>query len=434
MMNHATVRTAAAMALLMAAMVPPAQAQIGVPQVQVPLPQLPVQLPPLVPAAAGALQAPLQTLRQARQTRIRALLRDNPATLEADPEGAPLRRAELLAFAPSEAALQAAQAAGFQLLRRQSLDLIGEVVVLGAPPGITTPRALTQLRALDPGGSYDYNHVYVQSAAATPSHITANAAPVATPDASGARIGLIDGGVDSSHPALLHAAVTRSGCSDQPRPTAHGTAVASLLVGNAPGFHGAAPGARLFAADVYCGEAAGGAVDRLAEAFATLLRQQVSVINISLVGPRNVTLERLVQSVLARGVIVVAAAGNDGPAAPPLYPAAFAGVVAVTAVDARRKVLPEACRGAHIQFAAPGSTMMAADAQQSWTAVRGTSFAAPLVTGLIALLQAGQNPTDNQNVLQRLSQSAIDLGRRGRDPVYGYGLVGESMRVAAVSR
>jgi len=93
MMNHATVRTAAAMALLMAAMVPPAQAQIGVPQVQVPLPQLPVQLPPLVPAAAGALQAPLQTLRQARQTRIRALLRDNPATLEADPEGAPLRRA-----------------------------------------------------------------------------------------------------------------------------------------------------------------------------------------------------------------------------------------------------------------------------------------------------------------------------------------------------
>lgn len=417
-------------ALLMAAM-RPATAQIGIPPVQLPLPDLPAPLPaPLpavLPAANEALQAPVQTLRQARQAGIRILLRDNRDILEADPAGAPLRRAELLAFSPSAAALQAATAAGFELLRRQPLDLLGEVVVLRAPPGTTTRRALAQLRALDAGGSYDYNHLYLQSGAAASAGVHPGIA--ATPArADGARIGLIDGGIDPAHPALAHAAVTRSGCQDRALPSAHGTAVASLLVGDAPDFHGAAPGAQLFAADVYCGQATGGAVDELAAAFATLLRQRVTVINISLVGPRNAALEQLIRAVQSRGVLIVAAAGNDGPAAKPLYPAAFPGVVAVTAVDAQRRVLPEACRGAHVQFAAPGAAMLAADAHQGYVTVRGTSFAAPLVTGLLAALQLRPG-ADNQAVVQQLAQGAVDLGRRGRDPLYGFGLVGEELRV-----
>ena len=64
--------------------------------------------------------------------------------------------------------------------------------------------------------------------------------------------------------------------------------------------------------------------------------------------------------VVARGCLVVAAVGNDGPAARPLYPAAWPGVVGVTGVDARGRVLAEAERGVQVKFAAPGADMVAA--------------------------------------------------------------------------
>src|SRR6201999_3074847 len=98
-------------------------------------------------------------------------------------------------------------------------------------------------------------------------------------------------------------------------PEAHGTAVASLMIGRSPRFHGAAPGSDLYAADVYCGLPTGGAVDAVADALAWLVRERVPVINVSLVGPPNAMLESVVRMVIARGHVVVAAVGNDGPAA-----------------------------------------------------------------------------------------------------------------------
>src|SRR5207245_7526152 len=90
------------------------------------------------------------------------------------------------------------------------------------------------------------------------------------------------------------------------------------------------------------------------EAFGWLAREHVPVINVSLVGPPNAMLAAIVRDVLSRGYLVVAAVGNDGPAAPPLYPAAWPGVIGVTAVDARQRVLVEAGRGPQVKFAAPG--------------------------------------------------------------------------------
>jgi len=142
-------------------------------------------------------------------------------------------------------------------------------------------------------------------------------------------------------------------------PAAHGTAVASLLVGRATEFHGVLPSAELYAADVYCGAPTGGAVDALAGAFGWMVRERIAVINVSLVGPDNAVLARIVASLTARGYAIVAAVGNDGPAAPPLYPASYPHVIGVTGVDAQHRVLVEAARGAQVMFAAPGADMAA---------------------------------------------------------------------------
>jgi len=243
------------------------------------------------------------------------------------------------------------------------------------------------------------------------------------------KVGLIDGGIETLHPLLRDAGVHAWGCGGTKIPSAHGTAVASLLVGRSERFRSAAPGATLYAADVYCNDPIGGSIEAVAVALAWLLGQEVPVVNISLVGPANRTLEQVVRRASARGMLLVAAVGNDGPAAPPLYPAAYPQVVAVTAVDVRGQVIPEACRGPHVAFAAPGAEMAVASLGGTpYTTARGTSFASPLVAGLLAMsMRRSDTMTANQAVAA-LARSAVDLGAAGRDPVYGHGLVGRELR------
>jgi subtilisin family serine protease len=186
----------------------------------------------------------------------------------------------------------------------------------------------------------------------------------------------------------------------------------------------------LLAADVYCDQATGGAVDDIVQAIAWLARERVAVINISLVGPPNRALEHAVQALIKRGHLLVAAVGNDGPAAPPLYPASYAGVVGVTGVLPSRRVLPEAAQGSQVMFAAPGAELAVARTGGGYLSARGTSYAAPLVAGLLAEWLSTPEPAAAVAALARLADAAQDLGAAGRDPVYGLGLVGEGARIA----
>lgn len=410
----------------------PAVGQVVVPPVQLP----DVPLPPtqeLNRTVNGLLRsADPQQLRELRRLRIRELLRTNRTALESDPRGAPILRSEVIALSPSPEALDRARAAGFGIGRTRTLEgLDATIVVLQAPPGLSTRRALQRLRETDPAGVYDFNHIYMNSGTVAAAAGNVPPAPVAGESVvtvKGARVGLIDGGVQRSHPVFREISLHEHGCAAGNVPSAHGTAVASLLVGRSEHFSGAAAGAELYAADVYCGMATGGAVDAVADAFAWLARERVPVINISLVGPANGLLEQVIRLVTTRGHIVVAAVGNDGPGAPPLYPAAYPAVVAVTGVDAHRRVLLEACRGKHVDFAAPGSDMSAAGLDTEFALVRGTSFAAPVAAGLFArqLIELDK-PHADAAVAMLLSQ-AIDLGSRGPDKVYGNGLVGDALR------
>ncbi len=421
-----------------------AAAQVGLPSVRLPqvpgvtLPDLPAAAVPLdidKSAAALAGEVDVRRLRELRALRIRELLRRHRDVLEADPHGAPIVRGEVLALSPSAAALQAAGGAGFSVVREHSFTELGTRLVVLHATG-STARALLRLQELDPAGVYDFNHVYTDSgavraadmSAAQPAQRDGGVTRAAEADGVAAvRLGLIDSGVDVTHEVFSGIRVQRHGCATAV-PAEHGTAVASLMVGRASAFHGAAPGAALYAVDVFCGLPTGGAVDSVAEAFAWLLHEQVPVINVSLVGPPNRTLADIVQNVLARGHLVVAAVGNDGPAAPPLYPAAWPGVVGVTAVDARQQVLVEAQRGAQVKFAAPGADMAAARPHQAYALVRGTSFASPIVAGLLALELHTPDQAAAQQAVATLARRALDLGAPGLDPVYGYGLVGADLR------
>jgi subtilisin family serine protease len=379
----------------------------------------PVQLPVQVPALPGVERAVGNTLRElagVRALRAERLLRANRATLDRDPRGDVIVRAEVVAVDITPAALDKALAAKFRVLRSQDFaDLGVRLTVLQTPAGMSATRGLKRLRKLDPQGVYDYNHVYFDSGDEPPgaaSPTTAAAAPAST--GSALRIGLIDGGIDAQHQSFRGLRLHRFGCGGAAVPSVHGTAVASILVSRRNV-------GELFVADVYCGEPTGGAVDAVAAAFGWMARERVAVINVSLVGPRNALLERVVRTLLARGHVVVAAVGNDGPAAPPLYPASYEGVVGVTGVDAQHRVLIEAGRGKQVDFAALGANLnAAAKAPDQYSPVRGTSFAAPLVAAMLVELQAPDLPQREQ-LLQRLSGEARDLGKPGRDDVYGAG-------------
>jgi hypothetical protein len=418
----------AAAAVLLAA---PAQAQLrlpgglgslpGTPALAAPL-QAPSRLPELQPG-----DVPLQALRRRA---VDNLLGRQAARVEADPAGEPVRRGELIVLSPTAALLSAAQAQGFRMLREQRFEPLDlHSVVLAPPAGLSTREGFERLRALDPSAEIEFQHLYTRSGELGPSP-AASGARLEAP--ASRRVGLIDGGIDRTHPALRAAQLQLSGCDGVPAPSPHGTAIASLLVGRDAAFTGMLAGrSTLYAADVYCGHEAGGSVESVVQALAWMASEQVAVINVSLVGPPNRLLERAVHGLAERGHLVVAAVGNDGPNAPPLYPAAYAPVVGVTAVAPSRRVLPEAARGPHVAFAAPGSDLAVAQSgSTSYAVARGTSFAAPFVAGLLADELPTPDAAAARRAVARVAARATDLGEPGRDPVFGWGLVAEQARNA----
>ena len=382
--------------------------------------RLPVQLPSLpLPTLQQTLGVPNQALSDVRRQATALLIRNNRRLIEADPNGEPTVRGEVLAMAIDDAMLSRWAARGFSIDHIETIPAANlRVVVLKVPAGVSTRKALRELRDADTQGVYDYNHIYLGSglAAAAGAADADAAAPGAEPPQPRMRVGLLDSGVDDTHPAFRASVIHAWGCAGKRVPSAHGTAVGSLLVAHV--------GGELYAADVYCGEPTGGSVDIIVAALGWMAEEQVAVINVSLVGPKNLLLERIVGALIARGHLIVAAVGNDGPAAPPLYPAAYPGVVGVTAVDAHRRVLIEAERGPQVMFAALGADLKAAALNHGYVPVRGTSFAAPAVAALLAPAVSTPDRKTVLDAIDALAKRAVDLGAPGKDLTYGFGLVG----------
>lgn len=276
----------------------------------------------------------------------------------------------------------------------------------------------------------DLNHIYtagIQAGESAGQGILPRAAvdfPADT-EAMPLRIGMIDSQVDTSHPALRNANIVAHSFAAEGAlaPTFHGTAIASILVGNGGGYVGIAPSSEVFAASVFEQDPERGEIAStvsLVKALDWLIASGVDVINISLAGPPNRLLEAALQRASESDVIILAAAGNGGPVAQPMYPAAYNTVVAVTAVDADGKIFRLANRGDYLDIAAPGVEVRHADSAGGFTSSSGTSFAVPFAATAVARLRQLQ-PADD--ALEMLCRTAEDLGPPGRDSIYGFGLL-----------
>lgn len=400
-------------------------AQLGLPSLGVPDVLAPVN------DAAGRLSlpditrlAPVEAARalvNARLERLTAIVQQNPQDLEFDDTRYPAVRGVILATGLTEAQIERLRAAGFEPAPQDVEGLDLGFTQLRAPKGQSLARAIRQARKVAPNARMASNPIYFQSGGT----MLAGGGTVAGASLAGAgrAVGLIDGGV-GRHPALNGPIEQRGFARGAPAASGHGTAVASLIVGDGP-VRGAAPGASLLVADIYGRDPAGGNAIAIARALGWMASKSVRVVTVSLVGPDNPLLSGAIQAARRKGMIVVAAVGNDGPAAPPAFPASYEGVVSVTGVDGRNRALIEAGRALHLDYAAPGADMVAANINGQASRVRGTSFAAPFVAGR---LYRHLEQKSLAAALVALSAEARDLGKKGPDKVFGRGLVCETCR------
>jgi subtilisin family serine protease len=172
----------------------------------------------------------------------------------------------------------------------------------------------------------------------------------------------------------------------------------------------------------------GGTADRtdvtsLVTAIEALAERSVRVINMSLSGSANEVLQKAMAVARAKGIVIVAAAGNNGAGAEPSYPAVYPGVVAVTAVDHVLNVYRRATRGPYVDLAAPGVNVWTASAQGTGSLKTGTSYAGPFVSAAAGVPLALRPDLDTKSVQARLEEATLDLGQPGQDPTFGFGLI-----------
>lgn len=329
---------------------------------------------------------------------------------------------------------------GFLVTQAAQSDLLSEQInrVL-APQGLGPTAALREVSRLAPEATGARNDLFLRSPVGTyqpqgepcgesckPFALT-SWTPVFLTCALAAPIGVVDTGVDLSHPALAGAEIeieTVRRADRRPSDRAHGTGVVSLFVGQ-PGSRvvGIAPRAKVIAVDVFHRVGNTDATDAfdLISALDVLAARGARVINMSLSGPENALLRRAVARLADHGMTIVAAAGTPSGTRSG-YPARYDGVFAVAAVDQSLKPSRLSARGNHIALSAPGIGIPVAAPGGHSRLASGTSFATPFVSAALAIAKT-QAGGDGRVTIETLQSLAKDLGAPGRDPIFGWGLV-----------
>jgi len=245
-------------------------------------------------------------------------------------------------------------------------------------------------------------------------------------------IAVIDSGIDVKHPELANAIADNfDALGSKEGPHVHGTGIAGAIVSHAR-LMGSAPEARILAIRAF-GAAPNGAESTsyvILKGLDYAAAHGAQVVNMSFAGPKDALIERGIAATAAKGILMVAAAGNAGPKSPPLYPAANTNVMAVTATDAQDRLFAASNRGSHIAISAPGVDIFLPAPDDKYQMTSGTSFSAAYVSGLAALMLERNPRLKPGEVREILLKTARDLGAPGRDDLFG---AGEADAFAAVS-
>jgi hypothetical protein len=396
------------------------------------------------------------------------LATDKPASPAPKPKGAvssvrdrPLAvefaKPEILAPGLSQKSLERAVSLGFTANGKVALSGVSAGVTrLLAPPGMTAIDAQVLLKQALPDQGLEVNQTYqiyrVATGADAELDLSAPAAAMATPCGTdrcfgsniigwrpqlqactkSLRIGVVDTGIDQGHPAFSRrrieprpAAKTGTGLAAPVAANWHGTGVLALLAGEPQsGTPGLISDASFYVTDVFFPDANGLPVSdtaSLLEALDWLAKKKVNIINMSLTGPHDALLKSAIESLSRKGILFVAAVGNDGPTAAPTFPSAYEDVVAVTAINKDLSGYRHANRGDHVDLAAPGVSIWTAMPGGKGAYHSGTSFAVPYATAVLASIYNSLPTKSKAEALKHLS--FVDLGAPGRDPIYGRGLV-----------
>ncbi|MEM8754519.1 MAG: S8 family serine peptidase [Pseudomonadota bacterium] len=337
------------------------------------------------------------------------------------------RPAEISASNLTPGTLASLTGAGFQVIRSNDTGALGAGLAarLRTPRDLAPNPAIQLARQIAPNAVFDFSHIYGPSVGAeTYARAMVNMPARGRCVASGT-IGLIDTRV-VDHPALDEARIEQRSFSESRPSGLHGTAVASIIAGDHPDGPSLIGDARLLVANVFSVEErtlVADAIDLVA-ALGWMIEGGARVVNMSLAGPPNDLVADAVARGAEQGLIIVAAAGNGGRRAGPRYPAAYEEVIATAAVDARGRPYRLNSSGDHIDVAAPGVDVWGADSRNDGGALwSGTSFAAPLVTAEVAAAYDQGLVRTVEEARAFLAGNARDLGKRGRDPDFGAGLL-----------
>lgn len=245
-------------------------------------------------------------------------------------------------------------------------------------------------------------------------------------------VAVIDSGIDATHPELANTiADAFDALGSKEGPHVHGTGIAGAIAAHAK-LMGSAPEVRILAIRAF-GAAAVGAESTswvILKSLDYAALHGAQIVNMSFAGPKDPLIERGVAATAARGIVLVAAAGNAGAKSPPLYPAANPNVIAVSGTDAKEKLFTASNRGNHIAIAAPGADIFLPAPDGKYQMTSGTSFSAAYVSGIAALMLE-RNPALKPNEVRAiLTNTARDLGAPGRDDLFG---AGEADAYAAVT-
>jgi subtilisin family serine protease len=245
-------------------------------------------------------------------------------------------------------------------------------------------------------------------------------------------IAVIDSGIDVKHPELANSvADSFDALGSKEGPHVHGTGIAGAIVAHAR-LMGSAPEARLLAIRAF-GSASGAAESTsyvILKGLDYAVEHGAQIVNMSFAGPKDPMIERGIAATAARGILLVAAAGNAGAKSPPLYPAANPNVIAVSGTDAQEKLFTASNRGNHIAIAAPGVDIFLPAPDEKYQITSGTSFSAAYVSGIAALIMERNPALKPNDVRAILTKTARDLGAPGRDDLFG---AGEADAFAAVT-